>query len=151
MLDLLKQIFAEPESAPSISPERQLQLTSAALLVEIAVSDNRFDQRELALIESLLQQNFALSAAESSQLIEEAKQEQDHATSIHQFTSYINQHCDGIKKRELVSQLWQIAYADGEIDKYEEYMIRRMADLMHLRHSDYIKAKKLAQAQLPTG
>jgi uncharacterized tellurite resistance protein B-like protein len=37
--------------------------------------------------------------------------------------------------------MWKVAYADGELDKHEENIIRRIADLLHIRHSEYIRCK----------
>ena len=41
----------------------------------------------------------------------------------------------------MVSLLWQLAIADGEIASIEEHVIRKVADLLHLRHAEYIRAK----------
>lgn len=149
MLDIIKKMFAVDAVAEPVSSERLIQLASAALLVEIALSDNHFDASEMTLIDKLLREEFMLSDEQAQSLINEARQEQDHASSIHQFTTHLNQHCDAVQKRDFVSQLWQLAYADGNIDKYEEYMIRRVADLLHLPHNDFIFAKKVAQSLRP--
>ncbi len=44
--------------------------------------------------------------------------------------------------------MWQIAYADGQLDKYEEYMIRRVTELTYVSHSDFIRAKQQAKRLL---
>ena len=44
-----------------------------------------------------------------------------------------------------MTTLWRVAYADGKLDKYEENIIRRIADLIHIRHSEYIKCKVIAK------
>jgi uncharacterized tellurite resistance protein B-like protein len=60
---------------------------------------------------------------------------------MYQFTQQVNEHCSVQDKFDLIAGMWRIAYADGELDKYEEYVIRKVADLIHVAHSDFIRAK----------
>ena len=41
----------------------------------------------------------------------------------------------------MIEDLWRIAYSDERIDKYEDYVIRKVADLIYVTHSDFIKSK----------
>jgi uncharacterized tellurite resistance protein B-like protein len=52
-----------------------------------------------------------------------------------------------MEKNNIIENLWRVAYADSYIDKYEEYYIRKIADLLHISHSNYIKAKLEAAKQ----
>ena len=46
-----------------------------------------------------------------------------------------------------MTALWQVALADDYLDKYEESIIRKISDLIHLRHSEYIQCKSNARNQ----
>jgi len=128
----------------SLSPH-QKQLAVAALLVEVAMADHQFSDQELASLSHSLIRKYSLSTDEISELISLAKSESNHATSLHQFTQIVNQHCDNKEKFNLVKAMWEMAYADGSIDKYEDYLIRKVADLIYLPHSEFIRAKSLAK------
>lgn len=41
----------------------------------------------------------------------------------------------------MVELLWQVALADGELANIEEHIIRKIADLLHLNHTEYIQTK----------
>ena len=117
------------------------QLAAAALMIEIATADTQVAQSELDTLSTILQAEFQLQSAEITALIELARQTQDSATSLYQFTQRINSDCSAADKYRLVANMWRIAYADGHLDKYEEHLIRRVADLIHLSHSEFIRAK----------
>ncbi len=143
LLDTLNQAGAE-ENNQALSAN-ELQLATAALLVEVATIDQHLDEVELKALGKTLEQRFALSANELSELVKHAETESKEASSLYQFTQLINRHCNDQEKYELVCGLWTVAYADNVLDKHEEHIIRRIADLIHLRHSDFIKAKQHAK------
>lgn len=122
-----------------------IRLATAALLVEVMLTDGTMNAAETARIPELLQQRFGLAPREAEELVELARQEVAEATSLYQFTALVNQHFSVDDKYALVSNLWQVAYADGAIDKYEESLIRHVAELIHLPHSRYIHARNQAR------
>ena len=124
----------------------QKHVAVAALLVEVATADHDFSSEELTRLAELLTRKLELSATETNELIELAKSESEHATSLHQFTQIINQHCNPQEKFNLVRALWEVAYADGTLDKYEDYVIRKIADLIYVPHNEFIRAKNLVKA-----
>ena len=127
---------------------RQVQLASAALLIEVATIDQCFDDTEFEKLQLLLTKTFSLEQDEVTELVKLAEQEAAEATSLYQFTQLINRHCDQQQKYQLVCNLWQMAYADGILDKYEEHIIRRITDLIHVSHSDFIRAKRHVSASV---
>lgn len=120
----------------------------AALLVEVALADNHFSQAECEHLLVLLDQKFNLSVEERTALAELAKAEASDATSLHQFTQLVNRECAHAEKLALIKAMWELAYADGHLDKYEEYVIRKVADLIHVSHSEFMRAKSLVKARL---
>lgn len=136
----------QPAGGPSaqLSPE-QKQLAVAALLIEVAMADHIFDQRELGSLQKLLQQKFTISAAQIGELIALAKEESAEATSLHQFTQLVHQHCSPQEKFALLVAMWELAFADQTLDKHEEYIIRKVADLIYVPHSEFIRAKLMAR------
>ena len=122
---------------PEASPHR----AAAALLVEVAFADHEFTESEQAALPTLLRQYTGLDTEEAIQLIEIAHEAVDQAVDLREFTHYLNENFSIDEKLDLVTVLWRVAYADQDIDKYEEHLIRKIADLLHLRHSEYIQCK----------
>ena len=85
-----------------------------------------------------------LDEGDITSLLETADTAVEEAVSLYDFTSVINEHLNREKKYELLLLLWRIAYADGRLDRYEEYYIRKIADLLHLSLADFIRAKHAA-------
>lgn len=125
--------------------EAQQRLVCAALLIEVAVVDNEFDERELSALRGILRQEFAIPDDDIEGLITLAHNECSQATSMYEFTQLVNQHCSEQEKFDLVTSMWRIAFADGDLDKYEEYIIRKVANLIHLGHGEFIRAKHAAR------
>lgn len=125
--------------------ESQLRLACAALLIEVAVIDNEFDGDELAALKRILRSEFDIPPEDIDGLVTLAHNECSEATSMYQFTQMINQHCSFDQKFQLISNMWRIAFADGDLDKYEEYIIRKVSDLIHLGHGEFIRAKHAAR------
>lgn len=133
--------------APALS-DHQKQLATAALLVEVAMADHQFSEVELQNIGVVLKRKFSLTSMELDELIDLAKHETNHATSLHQFTQLINQYCNQEEKFNLMKAMWEMAYADGDLNKYEDYIIRKVADLIYVPHAEFIRAKSLIKASL---
>ena len=142
----LKEWFGldEPEEVET----HDIQHAAAALMVEVMVADHDWDDMEVEKIHELLIGNLNLTQAESQDILEEAANKQQSANDLYQFTSVVNEHYDNDQKFELLKQLWMVAYADAQVDRYEEHMIRKLADLLHLPHSQFIRAKILARDEM---
>jgi len=147
MLEQLRQFFSErldPDDAAREGPPRadRLHLASAALLFEVVRADHAVDDAERERLMEVLAQALALDPDDLETLAELAEAEASDAHDLFQFTRLINERYDDAQKRELVRDMWRVAWADGEVHRYEEQIIRRVADLLYLRHADYIAAKQ---------
>lgn len=121
--------------------QQQRQLATAALLIEVAKIDHSLDDNEFAAMRQILAERFQLNPKQLEELTALAEMEQEQATSLYQFTQLINQECRPAEKFELLKAMWEVAYADGELDKYEEHLIRKVAELVFVPHSEFIRAK----------
>ena len=143
MLSRIKAFFDNQLSTDGepANQEHRLQLAAAALLIETAKADFVREEQEAGVIEAALSKTFDLSDEELAQLLDMAEEETSEATSLYQFTRLINDHYDEQRKIHLIKLLWRVAYADGEISKYEDHLIRRVAELTYVSHKDFIAAK----------
>jgi uncharacterized tellurite resistance protein B-like protein len=118
-----------------------LNLAVAALLVEVLRADDEVDPAERGQVVESLGLQLGLSVSEGQELLQLAEQRVDEAYDLYQFTSQVNRALSAGEKLRLVEQLWRVASADAVIHKYEEHVIRRIADLLHVPHRDFIAAK----------
>jgi len=138
---LLDQAFATAGSTTEAGHKHALRLATAALMVEISRADSVLEASERTAMIEGLGRRFDLSREETEELLSGAETEVEEAVSLHQFTRRLNERLSRQEKREVIGLLWQVALADGRIDKYEEYTIRKVAELLHLPHRDYIRTK----------
>lgn len=141
MIKALSSLFEINTPDDDASPEHRRHLAAAALLIETARADFTQDGVEEASMMAMLQSSLDLSDGEVGELLRLANEEVDASTSLYQFTRIVNDHFTPTQKVQLVGDMWGVAYADGNVDKYEEHLIRRVADLVYVAHEDYIRAK----------
>lgn len=143
--DLLGGLFTKPAAAKD--PAERRRLAAAVLLVEIARSDFSLDEVELAAILGGLARQFDLPEQQARALLDEARREHGDSTSLQPYVAALNDAASHGEKLQLLEALWRVAYADGELHRYEEHMLRRVSELLFLSHSDFIKTKlKVAPA-----
>ena len=143
MIASIKSYFEELFSANDApaQTEHTIELATTVLMIEISLADDHSHEAERRVIADLLLKQFRLDEQEINELICLAESERDHAISLHDFIRLLNDNIGAADKARIIENLWRIAYADAVIDKYEEYSIRKLADLLHVPHSEYIKAK----------
>lgn len=141
LLKKLKALFEAPEHEHQESKEQRMHMAAAALLIETARADFTQDGKEEAALTQLLTDNLSLKPADLKTLIEQADRQVDEATSLYEFTREINDHYSAGEKLQLIEMMWKVAYADGRLDKYEEHLIRQVAELTYVPHPDYIRCK----------
>jgi uncharacterized tellurite resistance protein B-like protein len=142
----IKALFEAETIGTSESIVDKKHLAAAALLIDVACADDSFDSEELAVLEAHLIKQFQLSDDIAKELCDYAQQKHKDSTSLYEFTQLINKHFTASDKYDLVVGMWDVAYADGNIDRYEEHLIRQASDLIYVCHSDFIKAKHTARA-----
>ena len=120
----------------------------AALLIETALADKVFNDEELASMKQTLKIVYKVEEKDIDELIDESKKKVLESTSLYEYTRLINNLCDYEDKLRLINNLWSIAFADQQLDKYEEYLIRKISDLLHVSHKDFIQQKLLVKETL---
>ena len=119
----------------------ELGLATATLLMEVARADSRISEEERQTVGRLIERHFSLPPASTREIMASAEHESRYATSLYPFTRLINRTCSPEEKVQIIGMLWQVTCADGHVDKYEEYLVRKIADLLYVPHRDYIRMK----------
>jgi uncharacterized tellurite resistance protein B-like protein len=136
----IKQDKSTPHS------EKDIKLAAVCLLIEVAKADHELSSQEEATLIDALNTMYELEASEKETLIALAKEKSSNATSLYEYTSVINEHFPVDEKFQLIINMWKIAYSDQRIDRFEEHLIRRVADLIYVPHVQFIEAKHIASA-----
>ena len=133
--------FGNKEEIEEESDLSQLNNACVALLVEIAFADKEFDETEKNSLKLALMETYAIEETDIDEIIKDAENTVAESTSLYGYTRIVNDEFEYDDKLSLLKNLWKVAYADGNLDKYEEHLIRKISDLVHISHSDYINIK----------
>jgi len=142
---LLKFLTIESVEINTVDLEHALRVATAVLLVEVTRADFSVELSERQRLRQLLEQQFELSVEELDALLEQAEADADRLVSIQHITRLINQHYDHAMKLRVIQMMWHMVYADGEKDHYEEHLIRQVADLLYISHSEFMQARHRAE------
>lgn len=143
--DNLKRIVNRHESS---ADPHSLPRAAAALLLEMGVTDEGGDPMELDIVHQAMRNGFGIEPAELEALIQQAHETRRQSVSLYDFTRELRLGLAPEQCAELVEWLWRVALADARLDKYEEVMVRRVADLLGVPHSEFIRRKQRVKAQL---
>ena len=138
--DLLSN-FSKQEEVIAEEKISSLDKACSALLIEVAYADKIFEESEIISLKESLKETYNIEEQIIDELISDAKKTVDESTSLYEYTRVVNDEFDYSDKLELLSRIWKLAFADGNLDKYEDHLIRKISDLIHISHSDFIKIK----------
>ena len=149
--DFFERKLAHRAGEPAAQAGARARLAAAALLVEVVCSDADIGAIERPALLGAVRRSFGIDADAAGELISLAEAEARDAHDTWQFTSRINAAFTVEEKRRLVEELWRVAYADDALHHHEEHLIRRVCELLHLGHGEFIRAKLRVQASLTGG
>jgi len=147
MRNLIKTIFRKTAGAQraaageKVVTETELQVATCAVLLEIAHADETFSAAEERRIVDLMQQRFRLSEEAVYEIKAVSDAERQDSIDLWQFTSTLKEHYTPDQRREVIEMIWGVIYADGTLDKYEDYLAHKLAKLLGLNHRELIDAK----------
>lgn len=145
MIDIIKKFFDRTETKESIIPEKNtphdIRIATCALLIEMSNIDGEFSKSERENIISILRNDYQLSDEHTSALIETSREELEGSIDLWRFASLINKNYSVEEKVQVIEMIWRVAYADGHLDKHEDYLVHKLAKLLRLSHKQLIDAK----------
>jgi len=125
---------------PDEHPEFDNTLAIASILCEVCIADHDLSEDEKIVATRSLAKVLSINTKKAAELLRVGMQEAKSSQSIFDFTSQL-----GDLEREqrigLIKVMWQVAYADGHLDEMEEALIRKVATLIYVNHSDFIRTK----------
>ena len=149
MLSAIRQFYDQyikPTGGDDLSDDaHRLQVATAALLAEVMRMDEVVSEAERQAVMRAMCEKFSLSQVESARILQLAVHEARQATDYYQFTSLINKNLNAGQKEKVMEYLWQVAFADGNLDPLERHLINKIADLLYMPQSAQVIARNRAR------
>ena len=142
-MNLLEKLFnkSTESSVKQQDNNHNLQLATCILLIEVSKSDDDFDKAEQEQIKKLIKNKFELTNEELDYIFSVSNDNHTNMTSLFEWTDIINKQCSYEEKLLIIGFMWDIAFTDSKIDKYEDYTIRKVSELIYVKHKDFINLK----------
>ena len=138
-MKFFKNLFKAKEIDPE-SKDNSIQKSICSLMIEVAYADDQLDESELKAMANSLSE-LDIEEEEIQEIVDATLAKSKESISFYEHTRILNDQLDYDQKKEVLNSVWAIAFADGEMDKHEEHLIRRISDLLYLNHKDFINAK----------
>lgn len=148
MLRSLQQFFnrsVSVEKGEVGDSESRLRVATAALFVEMTRADFEVSRVEDEAVLRSIETTLGVAADQAGELLRLAKDESSDSVELFQFTRLVDREFTPEQKAEVIQRLWEVAMADSHIDKHEEHLVRKIANLLHVPHREFIAAKKRAR------
>ena len=142
MIDLFKKIIGSNDTDNEKKADnRDINLATCAILIELANADGKFNEQEKDYIADIFKTKYGLSEAEVNELLKSSEAKLEKSIDLWQFTNLINQNYSLEKKLKVIETIWEVAYSDGKLEKHEDYLVHKLANLLRLSHKQLIDAK----------
>jgi len=145
---MIKRLFTQvvesiTASADNTEAEREaaLRVATAVLMIDVARADHVFEESEFDRVLRLAEVHFDLSPEQAAELVNEADSKAEDLVSAYEFTEILHSNLSEDEKARIVGLLWDIAYADGELDKYEDALILKISDLLYVSRARVMRLK----------
>jgi uncharacterized tellurite resistance protein B-like protein len=127
------------------SRDAALRSATAVLMLDVARSDHVFEESEFERVIGLVEKHFGMSPEDAAELVNAADEKAEELVSLHEFTQLLHNNLDESEKARIVGLLWQVAYADGRLDKFEDSLVRKISDLLHVSRGRSMRLKHDAE------
>jgi uncharacterized tellurite resistance protein B-like protein len=153
MLDIVKSFFGKSATAGAGTArphtDHDVRVATCALFLEMGRIDEKFTPAELDAVIDILKREYGLSSEHAEALLAEADKNLKESIDYWHFTNLINENYSTPEKLEIIEMLWRIVFVDGRMDKYENYLMHKLAELLRLSHDQLIDAKLKALGKKP--
>ncbi len=145
MLNIVKGFFSKISSDQSNgtvqNTAHDVRVAACALFVEMGRIDETFTPAEMEFVLGIIKEKYGLSPTHADALLADAERELSQSVDLWQFAKLINANYSIEEKLEIIEILWEIVFVDGKMDKYENYLMHKLSDLLRLSHRQLIEAK----------
>jgi len=151
MFEYLKALLSpeiKDNEKHNMSKDEKIQTATCVLFIELARADGDFSDEEKKLIIDIIQNKYSLSSQSVDELLQYSEMKRHESLDFYQFTNVINSSFSREEKIDLMINLWQLVYSDNILDKYEDYLIKKIGGLLNLDHKEIINAKLIVKEKM---
>ncbi len=143
LIDRVSARIAATGEADKDPEERDaaIRMATAVLMIDVARSDHLFEESEYERVLQLMEAHFGLTPEDAAELVNAASEKAEALISAYDFTKILHEHLSHEEKARIVELLWLIAYADGRLDKYEDSLVLKISDLLHVSRGRVMRLK----------
>jgi len=123
-------------------------IAAATLMVELAHLDTDFDESERKHIIDIIRNRLELQPDQIEELLSVAEERHEEAYANWIFTKTIKENFDLAERSELMTYLWEVALADGELHDLEADLLLRIGQAIDLPENERIKSLLRVTARL---
>ncbi len=147
LMNRVADAIAATDDRPDDAADRDdaIRMATAVLMIDVARADHVFDESEFDRVLRLVESHFGLSPEDAAELVNKAGEKADDLVSAYDFTKILHEHLSHDEKARIVELLWLIAYADGQLDKYEDSLVLKISDLLHVSRGLVMRLKHDAE------
>tara|TARA_B100000795_G_scaffold61585_1_gene41327 strand:- start:2930 stop:3358 length:429 start_codon:yes stop_codon:yes gene_type:complete len=138
-------IFKKTKKLEEKESEFEIELTASILAYEIARSDGDITEDEKTLLLKEVKKISQKVGKDEEDILKLIETYSNDSVSFYEFIEDINKYFSKEDKISLIGFLWDVAYADSNLDVDEERLIRRIADLIRIKDMDVLKLKDRAK------
>ena len=143
MFDRIKALLLDQgEAEDKTTAEDEEHLAEAALMFHVIAADGKVQDVEIDRMRAVLAERYGLDDAAFSKLLEAARQAEGEAVDLYRFTSLLNKRLDHDQRIAMIERLWEMVFADGELHEFEDNVVWRVAQLLHVESPDRIAMKQ---------
>ncbi|HSG64700.1 MAG TPA: TerB family tellurite resistance protein [Gammaproteobacteria bacterium] len=139
--EILNRSLSRSDEQTAEERDHTLKLATATLLIEVMRADYHENLTENEAVFAQLKRFFGLDEDDALLLVKEAEREADHAVSLQGFTRLLHERLSVEEKHFVIEMLWRVALADEHLDKHEDHLVRKLADLLYVSHGDLIRIR----------
>jgi uncharacterized tellurite resistance protein B-like protein len=110
-------------------------------MVDVARADHECSAEEFARVVSLTTRHFGLDPEQAAELTNAADETAEDLVSLHEFTQLLHAELSEGEKADVVRLLWRVAFADGQLDRYEDALVLKISDLLHVSRGLVMRLK----------
>ena len=132
---------ADEDAVDTEDRDEAIRMATAVLMIDVARADHVFEETEFERLLQLFESHFDLTPEDAALLVDEAGEKADNLVSAYDFTKILHDYLDHDEKARVIELLWKIAYADGRLDKYEDSLVLKISDLLHVSRGRVMRLK----------
>ena len=116
-------------------------LSASCLLLSIVKADGIINNNEINITKDIISDFFNIDTEQTNSIIKLALDKLNNSTDIFEFSKEVNNNFTYQDKIDFICSSFEIAVSDGNLDNHEDYIIKKIATMLNVKHTDLIKAK----------